>query len=62
MEESKSIVVLKYQAGYLQAQASSELRRILVGLAGKIEGNWRVIGKKYLDQLAKSVNIWSQIA
>lgn len=28
-EESKSILVLKYQAGYMQNQASSELHRIL---------------------------------
>lgn len=54
--------MLKYQAGYLQAQASSEMQRIMNGLGDKIGVLWKDIGSKYLDQLAKSVNIWSQIS
>ena len=54
--------MLKYQAGYLQAQASSEMQRIMQNLGLKIEHLWKTIGTKYLDQLSKSVNLWSQIS
>lgn len=61
-EESKSILVLKYQAGYWQAQASSELQRIMTNMGIKTDEVWRKIAVKYLDQLAKSVNLWSQLS
>mgnify|MGYP006995468162 CR=1 FL=1 len=56
------MLVLKYQAGYLQAQASSEMQRIMQNLGIKIDQLWRKIGSKYIEQLGQSVNIWSQIS
>ena len=44
------------------AQSSTELQRILQGLGNKINMLWKSIGSQYLEQLGKSVNIWSNIS
>lgn len=60
-EESKSLTVLKYQAGFWLAQASTEQERILNWLGAKIERRWKEIGTKYLGELSSSVNLWSSV-
>ena len=59
LSESKNFMVLKYQTGYLQAQTSSEMKRILEHLGSKVHDRWFTIAEKYFVQFNSSINLWN---
>lgn len=61
LEESKNILVYQYQVGYINSQMSSETQRIFEGLSNKINTRWKSIGRRYLDEMQKSLNFWTSV-
>lgn len=57
-EESKNILVLKYQAGYFSNQVCTEAKRIFETLSRKYKELWITNALKKQEQMMKSLDFW----
>ena len=56
LDESKSLMVLKYQTGYLGRQLRMESQRVFDELGVKIFNRWQLLSECYLDKLLKNMD------
>lgn len=55
LEESKSLIVLKYQTAYIGRQLRMESQRLFDELGVKIFHRWQMVGECHLDKLLKNL-------
>lgn len=55
LEESKNIIVLKYQVGYLGNQCRLEGNRVFDEMGYKLVSRWQSIASSYIDRYKKNI-------
>ena len=62
LEESKSLIVLKYQTGYLGRQVTTESQRVFDEMGVKMFNRWQLLSEYYQDKLTKNMDFWKSLA
>ena len=62
LEESRNLIVLKYQTGYVGRQVRMESQRVFDEMGVKIVNRWKMLGECYLDKLLKNMDYWKTLA
>ena len=60
-EESRNLIVLKYQVGYMNRQVCEEGMRVFDNMGAKFLERWQKIGESYLDKNIKSIEYWKTL-
>lgn len=55
VEESKNLIVLKYQVGYFNKQVCEEGFRVFTEMGRKFLERWKKLGESYMDTTLKSL-------